>query len=901
MQTVILVDTFGFLFRSYFALPPLKNKEGFPTGLLMGFGNLIMNLYKNYKGSFLVFAMEGGDNKRKQAYPEYKANRQELPEDLALQIPVVFEWIKKMRLNSVEVSGYEADDVIASLAKQAHLKGLDVQIQTHDKDLYQLISPGICIYDPIRRVEITSHECFKKFGVYPENFIDYQSLIGDSSDNVPGVAGIGKKTAQRLIEKYKTLEQIYKHIDSLEEFFGLRVKQKLLKGRSMAFLSKELVCLNSNLLQDFDFGSSVIGDCNPLEMIVDDLEKYEFHRLLSRSKKTFSLSTPVSSNLNMDFSKKSSQSTFHFTSNLISDFDGLLNILDSIPKGVVVAYDSETNSLDATRAKIVGFSFCWDGVNGYYVPINHEYLGVQRQISMEDARFAIQKLFDEHILVGHNIKYDLIVARKNFGISSPIQVHDTMILAWLLDSGSLLGLDHLMEKFFSHKMIAFGDVVGDGGIFSGVELNRASEYASEDAVATLNLYQKFCSIYRNRGLDSLLDLANKLEYPLINVLLDMEIEGVSVDVDWFYFLQKELKSSLALKEADIFASVGEAFNLNSPKQLSKILFETLGLKGKKRVKGGFSTDEQSLEDIYDDHLVVPMILEYRSLFKLKNAYVEPILKLRTQEDRIHTSFLQTGTTTGRLSSRTPNLQNIPVRTESGRQVRRGFIATKGKKLLSVDYSQIELRLLAHFSKDPNLVSAFNEGADVHLKTAQMLFGDSLCVEKRPIAKTINFGLIYGMGSRKLAQTLKISVHEAKKYIESYFNSFPTVKEFLNAKEEEILRLGYAQTLLGHRRYFNFHRVSEFVKKNFLREGINAIFQGSAADLIKLSMIEIHRLLRDTSARMLIQVHDELIFEMDERECGVLSKEIEKIMNHVYPLNIPLQCNIGVGDNWSELK
>ncbi len=899
MQNLTIVDTFGFLFRSYFALPPLKNKDGFPTGLLMGFANMLMSLCKERE--FLIFALEGENNKRKELYPAYKATRQELPQDLGLQLPIALEWIEKMGFSSIKIPGYEADDVIASLSRLARLQGFSVEILSHDKDLCQLINEEIKLYDPMKKSRIGEKECFQKFGVYPKDFVDYQSLIGDSSDNVPGIPGIGPKIALRLLEHFHTLDGIYSHIDELDALFSPHIVQKVKEGRQSAYLSRDLVRLHHDLLDDFDFAQARIKEANPLEKIIEDLEKFEFYKILQRVKKlpaNVSMSTIRAKGIGgLDYR---SARQFSFVPHLITDSKRLFEILESIPEGALIAYDCETTSLNVMDAKLVGFSFCFDGRNGYYVPVAHSYLGVGAQIPVQDAIQAIEKIFS-HPITGHNLKYDFLIAYENFHITPAKDFHDTMILAWLWDSASLVGMDALMERHFRHKMIAYESLIERGQIFSDVDLNRASEYASEDAVASLALYHKFYELFALKNCQPLMDLAKSLEFPFVCVLMDMERAGIKIDCQWFENLRLELSAKLSQLEKDIFATANQTFNVNSPKQLSEVLFTHLKLRGVRQIKGGFSTDEQTLEEIYDDHPIIPLILEYRENFKLKNTYVEPMLKLKNQENRIHTSFLQTGTTTGRLSSRSPNLQNIPVRTEAGRQIRRGFIASSGKKLLSIDYSQIELRLLAHFSQDPELVRAFRENVDIHLRTAEILFGPAEAKDKRHIAKTINFGLIYGMGSRKLAKTLKIKSSDAKAYIERYFASFPTTKSFLAKQEEEIIKLGYAQTLLGHRRYFNFKNASEFMRANYLREGINAIFQGSAADLIKLSMLKIHARFKDTEVRMLLQVHDELIFELPASLCQSASDEIAEIMNRIYPLHVPLQCNVAIGDTWADLK
>ncbi|PAF46386.1 DNA polymerase I [Helicobacter sp. 12S02634-8] len=905
MQTLTIVDTFGFFFRSFYALPPLKNNEGFPTGLLMGFANLIMNLHKEGVSDYIVFALEGrGESRRKALYPAYKATRVQAPQDLLMQLPIAIEWINKMGFLNLSFEGYEADDAIASLDYIASQNNINVRIISHDKDLYQLIDGNTYLYDPIKKTDIGEKECIQKYGVPPRAFVDYQSLVGDSSDNVPGIKGIGAKTAQKLIEHFGSLEHIYTHQDKLTEVVSPRIAALIIEGRESAYLSKELVTLKTDLLRDFDLQSCKMPTQNPLSIIVDELEHYDFIKIAQRLK-----GVPMTQPAKVFRSKgkgigglqTSSHSSFTFTPHLLNDTAKLFQILDTIPPTAAIAYDCETNSLDVQNAKIVGFSFCVDGINGYYVPIAHSYLGVESQISKEDAKTAIAKIFS-HPLIGHNLKFDILIAKNNFDLQPQKPIKDSMVLAWLLDSVMSVGLDSQMERWFHHKMIAFEDIVPKHQDFSHIHLDIAAQYASEDAVASMNLYERLIEEFKSKGLESIIELAETIEFPFIEVLKDMELNGITIDVKWFEKLKDELACQLAQSQEKVFLYAGYEFNLNSPKQMAQVLFDHLGLKATRQIKGGYSTDEQTLEGLLDTHPIIPEIMEYRETFKLKNTYVEPLLKLHSKDNKIHTSFLQTGTATGRLSSKSPNLQNIPVRTQAGKQIRKGFISSsKDNALLSVDYSQIELRLLAHFCQDKNLIDAFVQDKDIHTETATRIFGPEYAKEKRAIAKSINFGLIYGMGSRKLAQTLKISPKEAKGYIDSYFESFPTVKNFLKTQEEEIFTHGYAQTLLGHRRYFDFNNATDFMKSNYLREGINSIFQGSTADLIKLAMLKIHHHFKNTPIKMLLQVHDELIFELPKELIEQTSKEIETMMNHIYTLHVPLKCGISIGENWAELK
>lgn len=967
MQKLIIIDTFGFFFRNFYALPPLRNKDGFPTGLLMGFANLIMKLHKNNEGDFIVFALEGGgENKRKQYYKDYKANRAKAPDDLVLQLPIAIKWIEQMGFVNLSFEGYEADDVIASLATLAQKRGLKVEIISHDKDLYQLINENIHLLDPVKNKEIHEEECFEKFGVYPKNFIDYQSLVGDSSDNVPGVKGIGTKSAAKLIEKFENLENIYENATSLREVVGERLANTIEQNRESAFLSKRLVTLERDLFSEFEFSKSIMPQKNPLIKILDEMKKYEFAKIVQRlsnekpnvpfsqiiaqdskkeqetkeeyeaqkdkkriakkglggleieatfakldstSQQTIEENPPTFGYINQSLLENKTdeilaKAPFYFRAKKIESLSELEGILDSMPKDCLIAYDCETTAIDTKVAQIVGFSFCADGVNAYYVPIAHSYLGVESQISLEEAKEGIRKIF-AHPLIGHNLKYDLKIA-QNLGIHYDYangKIYDSMVLAWLFDSVSKVGLDEQMRKWFTHSMIGFGEVLGKLDDFSQVPIPNATKYAAEDASASFRLFFRLKCELESRGLDSIFELAKRVEFPFVSVLLEMEEEGIAIDENHFKDLLKRFSKEIAQIEQEIFSLCGSVFNLNSPKQLANMLFDTLKLKAQRQIKGGYSTDEKTLQNLLEAHPCIPKILEYRELAKLKGTYVEPMLKLQ-KKGKIYTSFLQTGTATGRLSSKSPNLQNIPVRSEQGRLIRAGFCASgENKILLSIDYSQIELRLLAHFCQDSALIEAFRDDLDIHLQTAKAIFGEKEATQKRNIAKSINFGLIYGMGSTKLSQTLKIPQKEAKSYIEGYFLSFPTVKDFLNSKKQEILEKGYAETLLGHRRYFSFAHASEFMQANFLREGVNSIFQGSAADLIKMAMLKIHAHIKESKSdiKMLLQVHDELIFELDKEGAEQRAKELSAIMDNIYTLNVPLKSSYALGRTWAELK
>ncbi len=877
MKILSIIDTFGYFFRNFYAMPKLKSKDGRPSGVLLGFANLINQLYKD-DSTYIIFALEGeGKKVRKDISDAYKANRPEIDEDLSSQIDTAISWIKKMNLPHISIDGYEADDAIASI--KSCVKDVIIRIVSVDKDLYQLIDVNTYIYDPIKKRNIYKEECFEKFGVYPEQFIDYQSLVGDSSDNISGIKGIGAKTAQKLISNFQSLDGIYDNIPLLKDYLTPKLINRIIEGKDSAYKSRELVRLRSDLLNSFDLTTSLKPGTNPLFLIEDELKKYDIN-ILSKIKRD--LHTFSNNMLNFECIK-------------ILDSNELHKIIDSIDKNSIIAFDTETDSLDVKNANIIGFSFAVSVDIGYYVPINHFYLGVENQISMIDAKLALDKLFKHHI-VGHNIKFDMAVVKKNFGLEIA-NYSDTLIFAWLENPSSILNLDFQIKKNFNYTTIKFEDIVNKDDTFASVPIDIATKYGVQDSVCSLALYYHFINTLDT----NLINIAEKVEFPFIRVLADMECNGIGIDLSFFNELKLELESKIKNVSSIIYNITGNEFNINSTKQLGDVLFNQLNLKKGRILKSsGYSTDEKTLDSLIDSHPVISYILEYRELNKLLSTYVIPIINLNVNH-RIYTSFIQTGTSTGRLSSRNPNLQNIPVKTDIGRKIRYGFVARGGYSLISADYSQIELRLLAHFSQDKNLVEAFINEKDIHLETAVKIFGESLAKDNRNIAKSINFGLIYGMGVKKLAQTLHISQSKSKEYIDSYFESFPTVRDYLQSQQDFILHNGYSSTLLGRHRIFNFSNIAEYEKMAFLREGVNSIFQGSAADLIKLSMNKCFERFRYMDVKLLVQVHDELIFEVKDEDIDVVSKEISDIMNNIYTLRVPLKCGISIGKRWSELK
>lgn len=891
-KTITVIDTFGFLFRSYYALPPLKSKEGFPTGLLTGFMNFISNIGKDFQTDYLVFALDSkGDTFRNEIYSQYKAHRPDVPEDLLTQLPVAIDWIEKMGFQTASRVGFEADDIIASIAHDAKTKDLEVRIVSHDKDLYQLIDDDtIYLFDPIKKVIINEDKCTEKYGVTPKQFTDYQALLGDSADNVPGVKGVGAKTAQALISQFSTIENIYENLESIEK---PRWKNLLEASKEMAFISKELVTLkvDCHVLDEID--KFTLPKENPILKIADTLLEYDLNRIIERVNKD---------GLNYKTKIPKKEEFFLFDSILLDTKDKLFDVLNSIDKNCIVAFDTETTSLDTKDAKIVGFSFSFEENKGYYVPIGHFYLGVPDQIGLDDAKKALEKL-NEFKLVAQNFKYDYEIIKTNFNLEMNLYA-DTMIMSWLLNPSSKLGLDAKAKEYFDHTMLAFKELVKKGENFSSVEVEKACLYASEDAVITLKLFYKLKEEFKASNLEYLFELGQTLEFEFTKVLAYMQENGIKIDIKILEELKEKSLKHLGELTNNIYELAGSEFNINSPKQLGEVLFDKLGLTASKKTKSGYSTNEMVLQKLHDEHKIIPLLLDYRESHKLQSTYIEPLLKLAKQRDnnRVYTSFLQTGTATGRLSSKNPNLQNIPVKSEAGALIRSAFIPKEGYSLVGIDYSQIELRLLAHFSEDEALLEAFNSNLDIHKQTAIKIFGEEEASSKRSIAKSINFGLIYGMGSRKLADTLGIKTAEAKSYIESYFQAFKSVKDYLKSIEDTILETEYIETLLKRRRVFDFNSANGMQKAAFLREGVNTKFQGSAADLIKLSMLKIwEKYKNNDDIKMLLQIHDELIFEIKNDKIEEILEDLVNIMENIVKLKVPLKVSKNIGKSWQELK
>ncbi|WP_162972990.1 DNA polymerase I [Helicobacter pylori] len=887
--TLALIDTFAYLFRSYYMsakTKPLTNNKGFPTGLLTGLVGMVKKFYKDRKNMpFIVFALESQTKtKRAEKLGEYKQNRKDAPKEMLLQIPIALEWLQKMGFVCVEISGFEADDVIATLATLSPYK---TRIYSKDKDFNQLLSDKIALFDG--KTEFLAKDCVEKYGILPSQFTDYQGIVGDSSDNYKGVKGIGSKNAKELLQRLGSLEKIYENLDLAKNLLSPKMYQALIQDKASAFLSKELATLERGCIKEFDFLSCAFPSENPLLKIKDELKEYGFIstlRDLENSPTPLILdnapvldSMPILDNTpTLDNTPKKSR---------------MIVLENTVPLSMFLEKLKNPNARVFVRLvlnkekKVLALAFLYED-QGYFLPLEEALFS---PFSLEFLQNAFFKMLQHAQIIGHDLKPLLSFLKAKYQVPlENIRIQDTQILAFLKNPEKV-GFDEALKEYLKEDLIPHEKIKDFKIKAEKLELLSVE----------LNALKRLCEYFEKGGLEEgLLILARDIETPFMKVLMGMEFQGFKIDAPYFKRLEQEFKNELHVLERQILDLIGVDFNLNSPKQLGEILYEKLGLPKNK----SHSTDEKSLLKILDKHPSIALILEYRELNKLFNTYTTPLLRLKDKDDKIHTTFIQTGTATGRLSSHSPNLQNIPVRSPKGLLIRKGFIASsKEYCLLGVDYSQIELRLLAHFSQDKDLMEAFLKGRDIHLETSKALFGGDLAKEKRSIAKSINFGLVYGMGSKKLSETLNIPLSEAKSYIEAYFKRFPSIKDYLNRMKEEILKTSKAFTLLGRYRVFDFNGVNDYVKGNYLREGVNAIFQGSASDLLKLGMLKVsERFKNNPSVRLLLQVHDELIFEIEEKNALELQQEIQRILNdEVYPLRVPLETSAFVANRWNELK
>jgi len=883
---VYLIDGSAYIYRAYHAISPLNNSSGLPTHAVYGFTTILRRIMRERQPQFLAVAFDTrGPVFRHKLYPEYKANRPPMPDDLAVQIPYIRNMTRSYNILSLEHEDQEADDLIASVTDRLVAKGCRVIIVSGDKDLLQLVSDSVSLWDPMNDRVMTEESVQKKYGLGPSQLLDYFALTGDSSDNVPGVPGIGPKTAEKLIKEYATLEGLYGKIDTMKPS---KMKERLISHKDDAFLSRKLIRLNHEAdvpenPEDYRLGEP---DSEKLRALLAELE---FHSLLKSD-------APASKVDTMGFS-------------LVQTREQLDELVSQLNKAVHLVVDTETTSLDPLVANLVGISLCVDTNMAWYIPVGHydrEKKLLPDQLPLAEVISVLRPFFEDRKLpkIGHNLKYDwaILSAPQNEGVKLAGPLYDTMVGAWLLDPGRRsYKLDDLCLDL-EMQLTSFSEVVGGDkseDSFARVGLEQARDYSCEDVYGALRLFESQEPSLRELGLWS---LYADLECPLIPVLAEMERTGIKVDGKLLEKLSEEFGQKIDEIVRDIYRLAGREFNINSPQQLGVLLFEELGLPKGKKTKTGYSTDVKVLERLAHLHELPKMVLDYRNLAKLKSTYVDKLALLAGKSGRVHTSFNQCGTTTGRLSSSNPNLQNIPVRTEDGQRIRAAFVATDGHYLLSADYSQIDLRVLAHYSGDEALHAAFQAGADIHQRTAAEIFFVSpqlITPEMRRVAKTINFGIVYGMSSFGLSSQLDISRKEAQTFIDRYFAHYGGVKKFMESIVEQARKDGYVSTLLGRRRRLPDILNSNRVRREFAeRTAINTPIQGTAADIIKLAMLQVERELRRhrLEAKMVLQIHDELVLEVPEEEMADTEKLLKTAMENVIHLDVPLVVNLSVSRN-----
>ncbi len=879
---IYLIDGSSYIYRAYHAMGGLSNSKGFPTGAVLGFTNMIVKTMKDKAPQRIAVVFDAkGPTFRHEMYRDYKANRPAMPEDLRLQVPKIHEIVEAYRLPSLSVQGYEADDIIATLTRQAKEKGWQVVVVSADKDMMQLVQEGITMWDPQRDMVYDSEEVKKKFGVSPNQIRDFMALMGDSSDNVPGVPGIGQKTAASLIQQLDSLEGIYSHLDEVSQ---KKVRENLAENRDKAFLSRKLVALNDEVPLDSGLEDLTVAepDAGQLREIFKELE---FKRLLGE----------LPAQRTLDYSGYCT----------IVTLKDLHQWADRIRKIGRFAVDTETTSEQPVRAELVGISMCAEDGKACYIPVAHAQ---GDQLNKEEVLSVLRPLLEDPKLpkLGQNIKYDMIVFKKE-GVEIRGIECDTMLASYLLDpSRRGHSLDDLAEIFLEHRMIPIKELIGTGKsqiLFSDVDIPTASEYSCEDAEVTFKVASILCPRLDKQGLG---DLFREIELPLIPVLTDMELAGVRIDTAYLNQISEEFGKILQKAEAQIYELAGEDFNINSPKQLGEILFNKLGMKATKKTKSGPSTSLDVLEELALEHELPRKILDYRSIYKLKSTYVDTLPNLvNPKTGRIHTSYNQAVAATGRLSSSDPNLQNIPVRTEEGRKIRKAFVPDEGCVFVAADYSQIELRIMAHVSGDERLTAAFSGGEDIHAITAASVFACSpahVTPEMRRKAKAINFGIIYGMGAFKLAGQIGVGMKMAKQYLEDYYKTYSGVRRYMEELPERATKDGYVTTILGRIRFLpDLNNPNRIAQQAARRVAINTTMQGSAADLMKLAMIRVHRALQESrmSAKMILQVHDELILEVRKDVARDAAALLKKEMEGVYPLSVPLLVEVAIGNNWDE--
>ncbi|MCR5079849.1 MAG: DNA polymerase I [Treponema sp.] len=928
-NTVYILDSYGLIYRAYFALMnhPLTNAAGDNISAVVIFFNNLKALLDKYKVGYIAAAFDSRTKTfRHDLYPEYKANRAKTPEDLHAQVPVIEEILNALNVPVLRCDGFEADDIIALVAKKCAEEKRPCRILSGDKDLLQLVTENCKEMQPDKTSggweTVGIEEVNAKWGIGPEKILDYLSLVGDTADNVPGVKGVGEKTALKLLGEYGCLDGIYEHAAEIKGALG----EKIRGDKDNAYFSKKLIELCTDLPVEINFEDFTTDNLDYKKAA----EKLDYYGAKKTSKAYASMgsaksdgNTEVASAENSDTteaeSEESENSIIQVMQNKgsykavtkLSDLENFVNEILADEKKVF-AFDTETTGLNTHSDDLVGFSLCHKKGEGIYVPvILAGGMFAPETISKKDCLVQLERLFqnEELTAVLHNAKFDLEILYSNgMNKKAKCKIFDTMIAAWLLNPGengkSPFALETLGEKLLGLKGIEFKDLVQKGQTFIDVPLEKAADYGAEDSDFTYQLYEILSVKIVEKKLG---DLFYNMEMKVLPILVDMEREGIYLDVLTLNEFSLELKKLIDEKEAEIYKEAGHEFNISSPKQLQTVLFEERGLPHGKKTKTGYSTDESVLEELAQTTFdtLPALILEYRSYAKLFSTYVEALPKLCDKNSKIHTSFMQTGTATGRLSSKDPNLQNIPIRDENGRRIRSAFKAANGNVLISADYAQIELVVLAHLSGDKNLSQSFIDGIDVHKSTAALIYNikaEDVTAQQRRFAKTVNFGVMYGMSAFRLAKDLDISRTEAKNFIDKYFETYADVKRFLDQTIVDAKANGYVETVTGRRRYIpEIKNSNKLIQQGAERVAVNTPIQGTAADIVKTAMIKVVSKLAEEkiNAKLLLQVHDELIFECSENEAEKAVEIIRSEMEGAFKLNVPLRVSIESGKSWGE--
>lgn len=921
----VLIDGSSYLYRAFYASPPLSNKDGEPTGAMYGVLNMIRSMIAQINPTYLAVVFDAkGKTFRDELFVEYKSHRPPMPDDLRAQVEPLHRMIQALGLPMLVIDGVEADDVIGTLATLAANEGQNVLISTGDKDMAQLVNPHITLINTMTNTQLDTQGVLDKYGVGPELIVDFLALMGDSSDNIPGVPGIGEKTAQALLQGIGGINSLYENLDKIAtlSFRGSKtMADKLIQNREMALLSQKLATIKCDVSLPMTWQELTLKPIDSAALLTD-FTRYNFKRWLKELESgTFEKSFLQQTNTSSTSSQNQTQTVAIpiATTEALSydDYETILDEnrfnqwLDKLSKATIFAFDTETDSLDTQLARLVGLSFAIEPGKAIYIPLKHDYLGAPVQLETKLVLDKLKPILENPSIlkVGQNLKFDYSVLLTH-GIKLEGIGFDTMLGSYVVNSVSRKhDMDSLADRYLNHKTVSFEEIAGKGKgqlTFNQIDLATAAKYAAEDADVTLRLFHAIEP--QIKAEPELNHVMQQIEVPLIAVLARMERTGVLIDDKMLFTQSEAFEKELKTLEKDAYTLAGEEFNLSSTKQLQTIFYEKLELPIlKKTPKGAPSTDEEVLEELALDYPLPKILLRHRSLSKLKNTYTDKLpTMIHPTSGRVHTSYQQAVAATGRLSSTDPNLQNIPVRHEDGRRIRQAFIAQTGSKIVAADYSQIELRIMAHLSEDEGLLNAFANGLDIHKATAAEIFGvglEDVTSDQRRSAKAINFGLIYGMSEFGLSKQLNISRQDAKLYMQRYFERYPGVLDYMERTRAFAASHGYVKTLEGRRLYLpEINSSNGMRRKAAEREAINAPMQGTAADIIKLAMIAVDKWITnhpEYNVKMIMQVHDELVFEVPEAYLSIVNKEIKLMMESAMKLNVPLQVDVGVGENWDE--